>query len=181
MSRTDRTAIIIGRTTRGVDGLRRFDSRLAVATFLLRVARITLTPYTRDEPMAEYTYSKDLGDVSFDEAVERVTEALGEEGFGVLTEIDVRATLKKKLDEDFRDYKILGACNPQLAHQGLEAEPELGALLPCNVVVQRREDGGGIRVSLLKPAAMFEVVDNDAVQPVADDADARLQRVLEAL
>ena len=130
---------------------------------------------------ADYVYTKDLGNVDFDEAVQKVTDALSEEGFGVLTEIDVKATLKKKLDTDFRDYKILGACNPQLAHQGLESEPTLGALLPCNVVVQRSTDGSGVEVNLLKPSMMFEVVDNEAVQPVADDADARLQRVLESL
>lgn len=129
----------------------------------------------------DYVYTKDLGDIDFDAAVDRVTELLGEEGFGVLTEIDVKATLKKKLDADFRDYKILGACNPELAHQGMENEPTLGALLPCNVVVQEAEDGSGVQVNLLKPSAMFEVVDNEEVQPVADDADERLQRVLEAL
>ena len=129
----------------------------------------------------EYAYTKDLGEVDFDEAVQKVSEALGEEGFGVLTEIDVKATLAKKLDADFRDYKILGACNPQLAHQGLQAEPQLGALLPCNVVVQRAEDESGVQVSILKPSTMFQFVDNEGVEPVAEDADARLQRVLESL
>ena len=130
---------------------------------------------------ADYVYTKDLGNIDFDEAVQKVTDALSEEGFGVLTEIDVKATLKKKLDADFRDYKILGACNPKLAHQGLESEPTLGALLPCNVVVQRSTDDSGVEVNMLKPSGMFQVVDNPDVQPVADDADARLQRVLESL
>lgn len=129
----------------------------------------------------DYVYTKDLGAIEFDDAVERVTAALADEGFGVLTEIDVKGTLKAKLDVDFRDYKILGACNPDLAFQGLQEEAQLGALLPCNVVVQRAEDRSGVQVSILKPAMMFEFVDNEAVQPVADDADARLQRVLEAL
>lgn len=129
----------------------------------------------------KYVYTKDLGNVDFDDAVERVTAALGEEGFGVLTEIDVKATLKKKLDADFRQYKILGACNPQLAYQGLQEEPELGALLPCNVTVQESADDGGIEVGILKPHAMFRMVDNPKVAPVAEDADKRLQRVLETL
>ncbi|MFB6372026.1 MAG: DUF302 domain-containing protein [Bradymonadaceae bacterium] len=130
---------------------------------------------------SDYVYKKNLGDVDFDEAVEQVTSALSEAGFGVLTEIDVKATLKKKLDADFRDYTILGACNPELAYQGLQDEPTLGALLPCNVVVQRAEDDSGVEVDILKPEKMFEVVDNEAVQPVADDANERLQRVLESL
>lgn len=129
----------------------------------------------------EYAYTKDLGDRDFDAAVEQVTEALADEGFGVLTEIDVAATLEKKLDVDFRDYKILGACNPELAYEGLKGEPELGALLPCNVVVQRAEDDRGIQVALLKPSIMFRAVDNEDVAPIADDAGARIERVLEAL
>lgn len=128
-----------------------------------------------------YVYSRDLGDRDFDEAVEQVTDALSDEGFGVLTEIDVKATLEKKLDADFRNYKILGACNPGLAHQGLQEEPTLGALLPCNVVVQESEDGSGVQVNVIKPDAMFEVVESDAAEPVARDADDRLERVLEAL
>lgn len=130
---------------------------------------------------ADYVYTKDLDHASFDGAVQAVTDALSEEGFGVLTEIDVKATLKKKLDANFRDYKILGACNPDLAYQGLQEEPELGALLPCNVVVQRKTSDDGFQVSILKPSRMFEFVDNEGVQPVADDADERLQRVLESL
>ncbi len=130
---------------------------------------------------ADYVYTKDLGDVDFDTAVERVTEALGEEGFGVLTEIDVKATLKEKLDAEFRNYKILGACNPELAHQGLQNEPNLGALLPCNVVVQETTDGAGIQVGFLKPAAMVGFADNDALEPMADDADERIRRAMNAL
>ncbi|MFB6265419.1 MAG: DUF302 domain-containing protein [Bradymonadaceae bacterium] len=129
----------------------------------------------------DYAYSKDLGDVDFDTAVQRVTDALGEEGFGVLTEIDVAATLDKKLGADFRDYQILGACNPELAHEGLQGEPHLGTLLPCNVVVQEADDGSGVTVSILKPTTMFQAVDNDEIGHVAEDADARLQRVLESI
>jgi uncharacterized protein (DUF302 family) len=130
---------------------------------------------------SDYGYQKDLGDVDFDEAVERVTDALSNEGFGVLTEIDVKGVFKKKLDKEFRDYRILGACNPNLAFQAIQAEPDIGALLPCNVVVQRSEDDNETRVTLLKPSAMLAMVDDEAVGDVARDADARFQRVLESL
>ena len=119
-------------------------------------------------------------DASFDTAVERVTAALKTEGFGVLTEIDVRATFKKKLDIDFRNYKILGACNPPLAHRALTTEPEVGLLLPCNVTVAELASGG-IDVALVDPIAMLGVVNNPELKAVADEARARLLRVAEAL
>ena len=130
---------------------------------------------------AEYGYQKDLGDVDFDTAVERVTEALSAEGFGVLTDIDVKGVFKEKLDEDFRDYRILGACNPNLAFQAIQSEPDVGALLPCNVVVQRAEDGSSTQVTLLKPSAMLAMVDDDAIGEVARDADDRLRRVRDSI
>lgn len=118
--------------------------------------------------------------VPYDEAVERVTEALKEEGFGVLTEIDVKATLKKKLDVDFRRYIILGACNPPLAHKALTTETEVGLLLPCNVVVY--EDGEGSVVSAADPHMMMQVAhDPQALRPVADDARERLVRAIDGL
>ena len=125
-----------------------------------------------------YHYARTV-DLPMSEAEPRVRETLREQGFGVLTEIDVQATLKKKLDVDFRPYTILGACNPELAKQALDAEPSIGLLLPCNVVVQTTATG--VTVTVADPKAMFQVVDNDAVAPVAADAEARLRRVIAAL
>ncbi len=113
-------------------------------------------------------------------ALDRVTAALKAEGFGVLTEIDVQATLKKKLDVDFRPYKILGACNPPLAYRALSAAPEVGLLLPCNVTVAQADDGT-IDVALVDPLSMLGVLPNPGLQPVADEARARLERVAAAL
>ena len=127
-----------------------------------------------------YGVEKRLKGSTFDQAVEEVTLALKQEGFGVLTEIDVQATLKKKLGVAFRRYLILGACNPDLAHQALTAEPQIGLLLPCNVVVQEASDGA-VLVSIVDPRAMFAFVDNTALLPVADEADQRLRRVLDSL
>lgn len=127
-----------------------------------------------------YGFETTLKGISYDSAVERVTDELKKEGFGVLTEIDVKATLKKKLDVDFRRYVILGACNPNLAHRALGAEPHIGLLLPCNVVVQETADGGVI-VSIADPRAMFALVDNTDVAPVAEEANMRLRRVIDAI
>jgi len=119
-------------------------------------------------------------DLGFEEAVETVTEELGKEGFGVLTEIDVQATLKKKLGEDMRPYKILGACNPPLAHQAVSAVPEIGLLLPCNVLV-RETDEGTVRVSFMDPGSVLGLVDNPDIEPLAAQVKERLERVLAAL
>lgn len=118
-------------------------------------------------------------DVPYEQAVEQVTAALKEQGFGVLTEIDVKATLKQKLNADFRRYVILGACNPPLAHRALSAELEIGLLLPCNVVVYE-EDGGSV-VSIVDPLSMMGVAVNPDLEPIADEARARLERVMAAL
>ncbi len=117
---------------------------------------------------------------TYEDAIQKVTAALKVEGFGILTEIDVKETLKKKLDVDFRPYKILGACNPPLAHRALSAAPEIGLLLPCNVTVMQNDDGS-ILVSLLDPMIMAAVLPNRELQAVAAEAQARLQRVALAL
>jgi len=131
-------------------------------------------------PDVSYGLVRELPGLGYDEAVSLTTELLAEEGFGVLTTIDVKATLKKKLNEEFRRYVILGACNPRFAHQALTSEPLIGLLLPCNVVVMER-DGGGSVVAAFKPTAAFQVVDNDAVQPLAQQVEASLERVLTQL
>jgi uncharacterized protein (DUF302 family) len=120
-------------------------------------------------------------DVPYETAVEQVTAALKAEGFGVLTTIDVKATLKQKLDVDFRRYVILGACNPPLAHRALTTELEIGLLLPCNVIVYEDESGTGSVISIVDPHAMLGTGINPALAPVADEAAARLRRVLGAL
>ena len=118
-------------------------------------------------------------DLPYEQAVERTKAALKAEGFGVLSEIDVKATLKQKLDVDFEKYVILGACNPQLAHRALTEEHELGLLLPCNVVVH--EHDGRTVVSAADPEVMLGVVDNPALAAIASDAKERLTRALESL
>lgn len=117
--------------------------------------------------------------ISYEEARERVTAALKEEGFGVLTEIDVQATFKKKLDKEFRKYAILGACNPNLAYRALHTDLNVGLLLPCNVIVY--EDEAGSLVSIVDPLSMLAMADSPGLQPVAQEARDRLGRVVDAL
>ncbi len=126
----------------------------------------------------EYSLAIDL-DRDFDDVVQATRAALADEGFGVLTEIDVQATMKAKLDVDREEYLILGACNPPLAHTALEAEPELGVLLPCNVVVYRT--GGRTRVSAVAAEQMLGMVGNEQLGPVATEVAQRMQRVLDAV
>jgi uncharacterized protein (DUF302 family) len=126
-----------------------------------------------------YYFSKELN-VSFNEAVEKVRGALAAEGFGILTEIDVRATLKKKLDVDFRPYKILGACHPESAYRALQAEDKIGLMLPCNVVVQEREPGKA-EVSAIDPVASMAAVDNPNLAEVAAGVRKKLASVIDKL
>jgi uncharacterized protein (DUF302 family) len=131
-------------------------------------------------PEVSYGMAGEYPELDYDKAVSLTTELLAAEGFGVLTTIDVKATLKKKLDVEFRRYVILGACNPQFAHKALSSEPLIGLLLPCNVVVMERDEGGSV-VAAFKPTAAFQLVDNDAVQPIAGEVEQRLERVLREL
>ena len=124
-----------------------------------------------------YGFSKKVA-LSYEDALDKVTSELQKEGFGVLTEIDVRATLKKKLDIDTNKYKILGACNPPLAHQALSAEPEIGLLLPCNVVVFEDSDGK-TTVAAIDARKMMGVVGRDDIEPIAEQVNAKLKRVIE--
>jgi uncharacterized protein (DUF302 family) len=125
-----------------------------------------------------YGFSKQV-DMPYEKAVDKVTEELKKEGFGVLTTIDVKDTLKKKIDVDFHKYIILGACNPTLAHRGLSAEENLGLLLPCNVVVY--ENNNKTTVSVFDPQIMSEIIDNEEIHSVANEVQAKLKRVFEAL
>jgi uncharacterized protein (DUF302 family) len=125
-----------------------------------------------------YGFSKTL-DMPFEQAIEKVTSELKKEGFGVLTSIDVKETLKQKIDVNFKKYTILGACNPPIAHKALQAEEELGLLLPCNVIVYEKENK--TKVSFFDPMVMTWVIDNDNMKPIASEVKEKLQRVLEAV
>jgi uncharacterized protein (DUF302 family) len=127
-----------------------------------------------------YYFNKILKNTSFDEAVERVTIELKKEGFGVLTEIDVKETLKKKIDVDFRKYKILGACNPHFAYKSLSAEDKIGVFLPCNVIVQEHENSE-VEVAAVDPIASMISVNNPALESTAKEVQQKLIRVIENL
>lgn len=129
--------------------------------------------------MSNYFYARTL-ELPFEQAETAVTDALKEEGFGVLTEIDVRATLKGKLDVDFRPYKILGACNPHFAHQALQVEDKIGVMLPCNVILQESE-GGGTEVAAVDPVASMQAVEAVGLEEIASDVRDRLRRVIDTL
>ena len=126
----------------------------------------------------EYGFSKKT-DLPYEEAVEKVTEELKKEGFGVLTTIDVKDTLKKKINVDFRKYIILGACNPPLAHKALESEEQLGLLLPCNVIVY--ESGSGSTVAFFDPMVMTRIIENEELKTVAQEVQNKMKRVFEAV
>jgi uncharacterized protein (DUF302 family) len=124
-----------------------------------------------------YHFSK-VVDLSFEDAIERATEELQKEGFGILTEIDVKATLKKKLDVDFRDYKILGSCNPGFAYKALQSEEKIGTMLPCNVIVQVNPKGK-VEISAVDPVASMASVQNESLGSIATEVRDKLKRVIE--
>lgn len=125
-----------------------------------------------------YCFTKSMNE-SFDSTREKVIEALKKEGFGVLTEIDVQATLKKKLDVDFYKYQILGACNPKMAYQALQAEDKIGTMLPCNVILQQKTEGAPVEVSAIDSVASMASVQNPKLQPIAQEVQQMLKRVIE--
>jgi len=127
-----------------------------------------------------YRFTTTLTDLSFDQALEKTINALKAEGFGVLSDIDVQRAMKDKLDVEMRPYRILGACNPALAHQALQAEPDIGLLLPCNVIV-REQAPGRVVVGFLDPQTMVGLVGKPEIQPVADQAEQRLRRACASL
>ena len=126
-----------------------------------------------------YCFSKEVA-MSFDQATLSVTEELKKEGFGILTEIDVKATLKKKLDVDFRNYRILGACNAPFAYRALQAEPRIGTMLPCNVIVRELDDGK-IEVAAVDPLASMQAIQNKELQAIAEEIRLKLKKVIEQL
>jgi uncharacterized protein (DUF302 family) len=124
-----------------------------------------------------YYFTKTVND-NFEEAIEKVTEELKNEGFGILTEIDVKETFKKKLDVDFRKYRILGACNPHMAHRAINAESHIGTMLPCNVIVQELEDGK-TEVTAVDPVASMQAVENDQLEPIASEVRDKLRKAID--
>jgi len=127
----------------------------------------------------DYYFSKTLTG-SFDNAIQKVTEALKAEGFGILTEIDIKATLKKKLDVDFYNYKILGACNPPFAYKALLTEDKIGTMLPCNIIIQERVTGQ-VEISAVDPVASMQAIENKELGDIASEIRARLQKVIKEL
>jgi uncharacterized protein (DUF302 family) len=126
----------------------------------------------------QYYFSNKL-DISFDNAISKVTEELKKEGFGILTEIDVKAAMKKKLNITFRNYKILGACNPPFAYKALQKEDKIGTMLPCNVIVQETE--GGVEVAAIDPVASMQAVENAALNEIASEVRGKLKKVVDSL
>jgi uncharacterized protein (DUF302 family) len=166
----------------GEDRLHRGIARPVLLTYIklhFPVTRNILIFVYRTAPQMKYTFGKTV-QMSQQQAIERVTQELSKEGFGILTEIDVAATLKKKLGVDLPGYRILGACNPQFAHQALQAEPQIGALLPCNVVV-RTDASGKTFVEIMDPRAVLELVGRPEIAKIAGEVRGRLERVLAAV
>jgi uncharacterized protein (DUF302 family) len=145
---------------------------------IIRRNRVELfVAVTLKEKVMTYYFSKTIR-LGFDEAVSRITQALKEEGFGILTEIDVKSTLKKKLDVDFRKYHILGACNPPFAYKALQAEDKVGTMLPCNVIVQETADGE-VEIAAIDPIASMKAIDNPGLREIAETMSQKLKNIVE--
>ena len=127
-----------------------------------------------------YYFNTTLKEKNFDKAIETVNAALKEEGFGVLTEIDVKETLKKKIDVDFKKYRILGACNPEFAHKALKSEDKIGVFLPCNVIVEEN-DNGEIEVSAVDPISSMQAAKNDSLEEIATEVQQKLKKIINSL
>jgi uncharacterized protein (DUF302 family) len=127
-----------------------------------------------------YYFTKKV-DCSFEDGISKVVEKLKAEGFGILTEIDVKDTLKKKIDVDFYKYRILGACNPQFAYKALQAEDKIGAMLPCNIIVQQKDDGSPVEISAVDPVASMQAVSNENLHGIADEVRNRLKKVIDSI
>ena len=159
---------------------------MAIIALLVVLGIVALATYLRSdrtsgkERRMAYTINRTLETASFDDVVRRTREALSQEGFGVLTEIDVRATMKKKLDADVEDYMILGACNPRMAHEAMKLEPRVGAMLPCNVIV-RRSGENSVEVSAIDPVASMAAIDNDRLKALAGQVRDMLGKAVKAL
>ncbi len=128
----------------------------------------------------DFYFSKKVNNQSFEDATENVTEALKKEGFGVLTEIDIKETLKKKIDVDFKKYKILGACNPHFAHQALTHEDKIGVFLPCNIIIEEH-DNGEVEVSAVNPTASFSAAKKNDIDSIALEIQKKLKSIIESL
>lgn len=127
----------------------------------------------------KYYHSKIVKNKSFEQVIDQITESLKEEGFGILTEIDIKATMKKKLDVDFRPYKILGACNPAFAYKALQAEDKIGTMLPCNVIVQELEQG--VEVAAIDPVLSMQAVGNKSLSAIADEVRNKLAKAIDRM
>jgi len=159
-----------------------FNEFLAGLDFFLSIGieeEINILTYLQKKSTTMKYYMSKILDDSFENAIEKVTAALKEEGFGVLTDIDISATLKKKLDVDYKPYRILGACNPHFAYQALQSEDKIGSMLPCNVIVQ--ENQGQIEVSAVDPMASMQAVENEALAELAAQVRAKLEKVIASI
>jgi uncharacterized protein (DUF302 family) len=144
------------------------------------VASILYVDMKFKEIEVDYYFTKTI-DTEFDEAIEKVTSSLKERGFGVLTEIDMKATFKKKLDVDFYNYKILGACQPHFAYKAVQAEDKIGVMLPCNVIIQQKTEGGPVQVSAVDPAASMMAIENSALGDIAGEVRGQLKEMINQL